>query len=81
MKANSEENKAVLDDVQRTDQVKVSVVYRLWHTFPTENVSAGSECLKRKMNQGVLLLQDFGSEASMLLLLGQNITYYVKIVM
>lgn len=33
------------------------------------------------MNQGVLLLQDFGSEASMLLLLGQNITYYVKRVM
>lgn len=56
------------------------MVYRLWHTFPTENVSAGSECLG-KINQGVLLLQDFGSEESMLLLLGQNITYYVEIVM
>lgn len=80
MKASSEENKAVLDDVQRTGQVKVSVVYRLWHTFPMENVSAGSECLGQ-MNQGVLLLQDFGSEASMLLVLGQNITYNVKRVM
>lgn len=56
------------------------MVYRLWHTFPTQNVSTGSECLD-KMNQGVLLLHDFGSEESMLLLLGQNITYYVKIVM
>lgn len=56
------------------------MVYRLWHTFPAENVFAGSECLE-KMNQGVLLLQDFGSEESMLLLLGQNTTYYVKVVM
>lgn len=47
VKASSEENKAVLDDVQRADQVKVSVVYRLWHTFPTQNVSAGSECLQK----------------------------------
>lgn len=58
----------------------LSVVYRLWHTFPTENVSTGSECLD-KMNQGVLLLQDFGIEEYMLLLLGQNVPYYVKVVM
>lgn len=80
MKASSEENKAVLDYVQRTDQIKVSLWFIGYGTHFPLNVSAGSECLE-KMNQGVLLLQDLGIEDSMLLLLGQNITYYVKIVM
>lgn len=31
------------------------MVYRLWHTFCSENVFAGSECFQ-EMNRGVLLL-------------------------
>lgn len=55
------------------EQIKLRslfMVYRLWHTFCSENVFAGSECFQ-EMNRGVLLLEASSSE-TIFLLLGQK---------